>query len=59
MSTMPYRKPYPPELRREAVELVRLSGQSMRAIARDLDVSGGWGCFYECQAAIAVRSSTR
>lgn len=39
MSTMPYRKPYPPEFRREAVELVRSSGQSMRAVARDLDVS--------------------
>jgi transposase len=39
MSTMPYRKPYPPEVRREAVELVRSSGQSMRAVARDLDVS--------------------
>jgi len=39
MSTMSYRKPYPPEFRREAVELVRSSGQSMRAVARDLDVS--------------------
>jgi transposase len=34
-----FRKPYPPEFRREAVELVRSSGQSMRAVARDLDVS--------------------
>jgi len=39
MSTMSYRKPYPPEFRREAVELVRSSGKSMRELARDLDVS--------------------
>ncbi len=39
MSTMSYRKPYPPEFRREAVELVRSSGKSMREVARDLDVS--------------------
>jgi transposase len=40
MSTMSHhRKPYPSEFRREAVELVRSSGQSMRAVARDLDVS--------------------
>jgi transposase len=39
MSTMSYRKPYPPEFRREAVQLVRSSGKSMREVARDLDVS--------------------
>jgi transposase-like protein len=39
MSTMTYPKPYPPEFRREAVELVRSCGQSMRAVARDLDIS--------------------
>jgi transposase len=31
--------PYPPEFRREAVELVRSSGRSLKQIARDLGVS--------------------
>jgi transposase len=31
--------PYPPEFRREAVELVRSSGRSRRAIAADLGIS--------------------
>jgi transposase len=31
--------PYPPEFRREAVELVRTSGNSRRAIAADLGIS--------------------
>jgi transposase len=31
--------PYPPEFRREAVELVRTSGTSRRAIAADLGIS--------------------
>jgi transposase len=31
--------PYPPEFRREAVELVRLSGRPIRVIAKDLGVS--------------------
>jgi transposase len=39
MSTMRYRKPYPPEFRRDAVELVRSSGRPMRQIARELGVS--------------------
>jgi len=39
MSTRSFRKPYPPEFRREAVQLVRSSGKSMREVARDLDVS--------------------
>ena len=30
---------YPPEFRAEAVRLVRESGQSMRQVARDLDIS--------------------
>jgi transposase len=34
-----YRKPYPPEFRREAVELYRRSGHSLAEIARDLGVS--------------------
>ena len=33
------RSPYPPEFRREAVQLVRESGKSRRQIARELDVS--------------------
>jgi transposase len=33
------RPPYPPEFRREAVELVRSSGRSLKQIARDLGVS--------------------
>ena len=33
------RAPYPPEFRAEAVRLVRESGQSMRQVARDLDVA--------------------
>jgi transposase len=39
MSTMSYRSPYPPEFRRDAVELVRSSGRPMRQIARELGVS--------------------
>ena len=33
------RAPYPPEFRAEAVLLVHESGQSMRQVARDLDIS--------------------
>ncbi len=37
---MPTSKPpYPPEFRREAVQLVQVSGKSRRAIARDLGIS--------------------
>jgi hypothetical protein len=36
MSTMSFRKPYPPEFRRDAVLLVRSSGRSMRQLAREL-----------------------
>ena len=39
MSTMSYRKPYPPEFRREAVELVRTSGRPIKQVARELGVS--------------------
>ena len=34
-----FRKPYPPEFRREAVELVRRSGRPLREVAVDLGVS--------------------
>ena len=34
-----FRKPYPPEFRREAVELYRRSGRSLNVIAEDLGVS--------------------
>jgi transposase len=34
-----FQKPYPPEFRREAVELYRRSGRSLREIAVDLGVS--------------------
>ena len=34
-----YRKPYPPEFRREAVELYRRSGRALKEIAGDLGVS--------------------
>ena len=34
-----FQKPYPPEFRREAVELVRRSGRSLREIAVDLGIS--------------------
>jgi transposase len=34
-----FRKPYPPEFRREAVELYRRSGRSLIEIAEDLGVS--------------------
>jgi transposase len=34
-----HRKPYPPEFRREAVELYRRSGRPLREIAHDLGVS--------------------
>jgi transposase len=34
-----YQKPYPPEFRREAVELYRRSGQSLKEIGSDLGVS--------------------
>ena len=39
MSKIPYRAPYPPEFRREAVALVRSSGKSGREIANELGVS--------------------
>jgi transposase len=39
MFTMTYRKPYPPEFRREAVLLVRSSGRPIREISRELGVS--------------------
>lgn len=38
-NTREYRKPYPPQFRREAVELVRASGRPTKQIARELDVS--------------------
>ncbi len=34
-----YQRPYPPEFRREAVELYRRSGRSLSEIAHDLGVS--------------------
>jgi transposase-like protein len=34
-----FRKPYPPQFRREAVELVRASGRPIKQIARELGVS--------------------
>lgn len=34
-----HQKPYPPEFRREAVELYQRSGRSLREIAADLGVS--------------------
>lgn len=34
-----HQKPYPPEFRREAVELYRSSGRSVKEIAADLGVS--------------------
>src|SRR5580765_1659498 len=34
-----FRKPYPPEFRREAVELVRRSGRPLRETAVDLGIS--------------------
>ena len=34
-----FQKPYPPEFRREAVELYRRSGRSLREVADDLGVS--------------------
>ena len=33
------RPPYPPEFRREAVELVRVGGRSVKEIAKDLGVA--------------------
>ena len=36
------RASYPPEFRAEAVRLVHESGQSMRQVARDLDISSEW-----------------
>src|SRR5205809_3120532 len=34
-----FKRPYPPEFRREAVELVRRSGRPLREIAVDLGIS--------------------
>ena len=34
-----YQRPYPPEFRREAVSLVKLSGRSVRGVAAELGVS--------------------
>ena len=34
-----YQRPYPPEFRREAVELYRRSGRPLREISRDLGIA--------------------
>ena len=34
------RPPYPEEFKREALELVRLTGKSIRQAAKDLDLRG-------------------
>jgi transposase len=34
-----YQRPYPPEFRREAVSLVKVSGRSINAVAGELGVS--------------------
>jgi transposase-like protein len=34
-----FQRPYPPEFRREAVSLVKVSGRSMREVAGELGVS--------------------
>lgn len=34
-----YQRPYPPEFRREAVSLVKVSGRSVREVAGELGVS--------------------
>lgn len=38
--TNPKRRPYPPQFRREAVELYRSSGKSIKQLADELGVSG-------------------
>jgi|HigsolmetaAR201D_1030396.scaffolds.fasta_scaffold28454_1 transposase len=38
--TNPKRRPYPPQFRREAVELYRSSGKSIKVLADELGVSG-------------------
>lgn len=38
--TNPKRRPYPPQFRREAVELYRSSGESIKVLADELGVSG-------------------
>lgn len=49
--------PYPPEFRAEAVRLVRESGQSMRQVARDLDISNESLRRWVIQAEIDVGSA--
>lgn len=39
MSSNPGRRPYPPEFRREAVELYRRSGQGLQKIADELGIA--------------------
>ena len=34
-----YRRPYPPEFRREAVSLIKVSGRSIKQVAGELGVS--------------------
>jgi len=34
-----YQRPYPPEFRREAVSLVKVSGRSVRQVAEELGIS--------------------
>ena len=41
-----HQKPYPPEFRREAVELYRSSGRSVKEIAADLGVSSESLCLW-------------
>ena len=47
-----FQKPYPPEFRREAVELYRRSGRPLREIALDLGVSTETLRIWSRQAAV-------
>jgi transposase len=47
-----FQKPYPPEFRREAVELYRRSGRALREIAVDLGVSTETLRIWSRQAAV-------
>ena len=49
-----FQKPYPPEFRREAVELYRRSGRPLREIAVDLGVSTETLRIWSRQAAVDV-----
>jgi transposase-like protein len=51
--------PYPPEFRREALELMRVSGKPVTQVARDLGVSEQRRCMSGAVRLRSTRASVR